>query len=119
MLALALSLSYIQNSRFQQKISQIDYLGLLLLAVGIGTLQTMLERGERLDWFTSREVVTYAVISAACLSAFGWHEPTTEDPWVDLRIFKSPQLAVGRLFGLLPAGLLLPPTSLPPSSPLT
>ena len=33
-------------------------LGLVLLAIGIGTLQTMLERGERQDWFTSREIVT-------------------------------------------------------------
>jgi DHA2 family multidrug resistance protein len=101
MLALALSLSYIFNSRFQQKVSQIDFLGLLLLAVGIGTLQTMLERGERLDWFDSREVVIYALISAACLSAFVWHELTTEYPVVDLRILKSRQLAVGVLFGLI------------------
>src|SRR5713226_519845 len=101
MLSLALSLSYIFNSRFQQKVSQIDYLGLLLLAVGIGTLQTMLERGERLDWFDSGEVVTYALISAACLSAFVWHELTTEYPVVDLRILKSRQLAVGVLFGLI------------------
>jgi MFS transporter, DHA2 family, multidrug resistance protein len=101
MLALALSLSYIFNSRFQQKVSQIDYLGLLLLAVGIGTLQTMLERGERLDWFASREVVTYALISAACLTAFVWHELTTAYPVVDLRILKSRQLAVGVLFGLI------------------
>jgi DHA2 family multidrug resistance protein len=101
MLALALSLSYIFNSRFQQRVSQIDYLGLLLLAVGIGTLQTMLERGERLDWFASSEVVTYALISAACLTAFVWHELTTEFPVVDLRILKSRQLAVGVLFGLI------------------
>src|SRR2546426_4688372 len=49
---------------FRSKADKIDYVGLVLLAAGIGTLQTMLERGERLDWFTSREVVTYAVISA-------------------------------------------------------
>src|SRR5260370_34486010 len=61
----------------------------------------MLERGERLDWFSSREVVTYAVISAACLSAFVWHELTTEYPVVDLRILKSRQLAVGVVFGLV------------------
>src|SRR5207245_501092 len=60
MLALALSLSFIQDSRFQQKAERVDYVGLVLLAAGIGTLQTMLERGERLDWFESREVVTYA-----------------------------------------------------------
>src|SRR5438093_507995 len=47
MLALALSLSFIQDSRFQQKAERVDYVGLVLLAIGIGTLQTMLERGER------------------------------------------------------------------------
>src|SRR5437879_10181834 len=61
----------------------------------------MLERGERLDWFTSREVVTYAVISAVSLVAFVWYELTTEHPVVDLRILKSRQLAVGVVFGLV------------------
>src|SRR2546428_3112862 len=101
MLALALSLSFIQNSRFQVKTDKIDYVGLVLLAAGVGTLQTMLERGERLDWFSSREVVTYAVISAVSLIAFVWHELTTEQPVVDLRILKSRQLAVGVVFGLV------------------
>src|SRR5438445_245013 len=99
MLALALSLSFIQDSRFQQKAERVDYVGLVLLAAGIGTLQTMLERGERLDWFESREVVTYGVISAVSLLAFVWHELTTEHPVVDLRILKSRQLAVGVVFG--------------------
>jgi len=54
MLALALSLSFIQDSRYQVKAEKVDYPGLLLLAIGIGTLQTMLERGERLDWFDSQ-----------------------------------------------------------------
>src|SRR5258706_8548813 len=93
MLALALSLSFIQNSRFQQKAERVDYVGLLLLAAGVGTLQVMLERGERLDWFDSREVTTYAVISAVSPIAFLWHELPTEHPVVDLRILKSRQLA--------------------------
>src|ERR1041385_3044428 len=94
MLALALSLSFINDSRFQQKSARVDYIGLLLLAVGVGTLQTMLERGERLDWFSSREVTAYGLISAVSLIAFVWHELTTEHPVVDLRILKSRQLAV-------------------------
>src|SRR5256884_1004179 len=80
MLALALSLSFIKDSRFQQKAERIDYVGLLLLAVGIGTLQVMLERGERLDWFQSREVTMYGLISAVSLIAFVWHELTTQHP---------------------------------------
>src|SRR5947199_192366 len=90
MLALALSLSFIQNSRFQQKAERVDYVGLLLLAAGVGTLQVMLERGERLDWFDSREVTTYAVVSALSLIAFVWHELTTEHPVVGLGLIFVP-----------------------------
>src|SRR5256886_609044 len=100
MLALALTLSFINDSRHQEKAEKVDYLGLALLAIGIGTLQTMLERGERLSWFESREVTTLAVISAVSLVSFIWHELTTEHPVVDLRILKSRQLAVGVVFGM-------------------
>jgi MFS transporter, DHA2 family, multidrug resistance protein len=100
-IALALTLTFIKDSAFQQKANRIDYVGLVLLAAGIGTLQTMLERGERLDWFQSSEIVTYAAISAASLIGFVWHELTTDQPVVDLRILKSRQLAVGVVFGLV------------------
>jgi DHA2 family multidrug resistance protein len=99
MLALALSLTFVLDSRYQQRAERVDYVGLLLLALGIGTLQTMLERGERLDWFDSREVVLYGLISVASLAAFVWQELTTEHPVVDLRILRSRQLAVGVVFG--------------------
>jgi len=101
MLALALTMSFIQNSRHQEKVNRVDYIGLLLLALGIGTLQTMLERGERLDWFQSKQVITLAVVSVASLVSFVWHELTTEYPVVDLRILKSRQLAVGVVFGMV------------------
>ena len=99
MLALALSLTFVQNSRFAQKVERIDYVGLVLLAAGIGTLQTMLERGERLDWFDSSQVTALAVISAVSLIVFVWHELTTDHPVVDLRILQSRQLSVGVVFG--------------------
>ncbi len=97
-LALALTLSFIQDSRHQTKAGGVDYVGLLLLATGIGALQTMLERGERLDWFESKGVTALALVSASSLIAFVWHELRTKDPVVDLRILKSRQLAVGVLF---------------------
>jgi DHA2 family multidrug resistance protein len=101
MLALALTLSFIQDSLHQERVAAVDYVGLLLLAVGIGSLQTMLERGERLDWFDSREVTALAIISVVSLVAFVWHELRTEHPVVDLRILRSRQLAVGVVFGLV------------------
>jgi DHA2 family multidrug resistance protein len=101
MLALAMTMTFIRDSLHQIKVSRVDYIGLLLLALGIGTLQTMLERGERLDWFQSKQVITLAVVSAVSLVSFVWHELTTEHPVVDLRILKSRQLAVGVVFGMI------------------
>jgi MFS transporter, DHA2 family, multidrug resistance protein len=99
LLALMLTLGYLTDSRHQTRAGRVDWLGLLLLALGIGTLQTMLERGEHLDWFASREVVAYAIISSVSLISFVWHELHTEHPVVDLRILKSRQLAAGVVFG--------------------
>ena len=101
MLALALTLSFINDSRHQQRTERVDFLGLGLLAVGIGALQTMLERGERLDWFASGQVRLLGITSALALITFIWHELTTEQPVVDLRILKSRQLAVGVVYGLV------------------
>src|SRR2546427_11371851 len=64
MLALALSLSFIQNASFQVRANKIDYVGLVLLAAGIGTLETMLERGERLEVVTPRAVVALHALIA-------------------------------------------------------
>src|SRR5881396_660274 len=55
--ALLLTLTYLRDSRFQERAERVDWIGLALLALGVGTLQTMLERGERQDWFSSRQIV--------------------------------------------------------------
>ena len=61
----------------------------------------MLERGERLDWWSSGQVRLLAITSALSLITFIWHELRTDHPVVDLRILKSRQLAVGVIFGLV------------------
>jgi DHA2 family multidrug resistance protein len=99
LLALVLTLQYLRDSRFAQKVGRVDWLGLALLALGIGTLQTMLERGERLDWFASRQIVALGLVSAVSLIAFVWHELHAEHPVVDLRILKSVQFTAGVAFG--------------------
>jgi DHA2 family multidrug resistance protein len=101
MLALALTLSYIQDSRHQEKAERVDYPGLLLLAAGVGALQIMLERGERLDWLASGQVRALALVSVVSLITFVWHELRTEHPVVDLSILKSRQLAVGVVLGMI------------------
>ena len=49
---------------------RIDYLGIGLLAVGIGSLQIVLDKGQQEDWFSSRVITTLAVLSALGLVAF-------------------------------------------------
>jgi len=101
MLALALTMSFINDSRHQERATRVDFLGLGLLALGIGCLQTMLERGERLDWWASGQVRLLGITSVVSLITFVWHELRTDHPVVDLRILKSRQLAIGVVFGLV------------------
>ena len=99
MLAFLLSATYIGDSRHAGKAGRVDVPGLVLLILGIGSLQTLLERGERLDWFASRQIVTLAIVSATSLIALVWHELRTKDPVIDLSVLKSRQLAAGMAFG--------------------
>src|SRR5215208_123237 len=74
---------------------KVDYWGIGMLAVGIGTLQIVLDKGQEDDWFSSRLITTLALLSAATLIALVIHELTTDDPVVDLRVFKVRSYAVG------------------------
>jgi DHA2 family multidrug resistance protein len=98
MVALLLTLTFIRDSAWARKVEAVDWTGLVLLILGIGCLQTMLERGESQDWFSSAEVTTYAVVSAVSLVAFVWHELRTAHPIVELRILKNRQFAAGVTF---------------------
>jgi len=74
---------------------KIDYWGIGMLAVGIGTLQFVLDKGQEADWFSSNIITTLSVISAVTLTALIWHLLHTDDPVVDLRVFKARSYAVG------------------------
>jgi DHA2 family multidrug resistance protein len=74
---------------------RVDYWGIGLLAVGIGALQFVLDKGQEDDWFTSHAIVTLSVIAAVALVALIIRELTADDPVVDLRVFKERSYAVG------------------------
>jgi DHA2 family multidrug resistance protein len=85
---------------------KIDVSGLLLMSVGLGALQIMLERGDRKDWFSSQLIVWLAVIACLGLLLFVIRELTTDDPAVDLRILKDLNFGSGTfLASVLSAGL--------------
>ena len=90
--------TYVRNAAHQVRATSIDVVGIALLALAVGSLQWMLERGERFDWFESRFIVTLACTSLASAIALVWHELRTPEPIIDFRILKSRQLAPGVLF---------------------
>jgi len=73
----------------------IDYWGIGMLAVGIGALQIVLDKGQQEDWFSSSFITSLAVISAGCIIALIIHELKTDSPVIDLRVFKARSYAVG------------------------
>jgi DHA2 family multidrug resistance protein len=64
----------------------VDYWGLGLLVITIGALQTMLDKGQEDDWFSSRFIVTLFVIAAVGLVVFVWRQLRVEHPILDLRL---------------------------------
>jgi DHA2 family multidrug resistance protein len=74
---------------------RVDYWGIGMLAVGIGALQFVLDKGQQDDWFSSSLITTLAIVSAVTLIALVFHELYTTDPIVDLRVFKVRSYAVG------------------------
>ncbi len=67
----------------------MNYVGLALLVVGIGSLQMVLDRGKELDWFNSDLVVGLAITSLIALTLLVAWELTDENPVVDLKMFAS------------------------------
>lgn len=76
----------------------LDWLGFLALTLGIGCLQLMLDRGHRLDWFDHPEIVLEAALAVLGLYLFFAHSFTTNNPFLDLRIFRDRNYVVGMVF---------------------
>ncbi len=90
--------SFVRNASHQVRATRIDGWGIVLLAVAVGSLQWMLERGERFDWFESRFVLSLAIVSVTSAVLLVWRELSVDEPIIDLRILRSRQLAPGVLF---------------------
>ncbi len=76
---------------------RLDYIGLGFLAVGIGALQVVLDKGQEDDWFGSRFILTLSVIAAICLISLVIWEWLHRDPIMDLRLFKNFNFAAANL----------------------
>jgi DHA2 family multidrug resistance protein len=73
---------------------RIDYIGVLLVALGLGFLEITCDRGQRADWFSSGLIVTTAIISGVSLIALVFWELNHEEPVVDLSLLKNRNFAL-------------------------
>ena len=100
-LAAAMIIAYVHDPEHQERPRTIDYIGIALLAVSVGSLQYLLEYGQRDDWFDSRLMTFLAVTSGVTGVILIWRELTIEDPVIDFRVLKHRQMWVGTLLGVV------------------
>ncbi|HXH71754.1 MAG TPA: DHA2 family efflux MFS transporter permease subunit [Mariprofundaceae bacterium] len=75
-----------------------DFLGFFLLSLAVSTLQLMLDRGARLDWFSSTEVMAELLLACFGFYAFIVHAATTKHPFLDLHLLKDRNYASSLVF---------------------
>jgi DHA2 family multidrug resistance protein len=115
-IATLLTMQFVRSPRYAQKqsASEIDYLGIILLAVTVGSLQYVLEKGQEEDWFNDEIITLLTATTVLGLFFFIWRELTYKNPIVNLRVLKNGNLRVGTIlsfilgFGLYGSTFIIP-----------
>ncbi len=79
---------YLSRERERSRGVRVDYVGLGLIALGVGTLQFVLDKGQEDDWFSSPLIVTFLAMAIVALATWIYWELHHKDPIVDLHLFK-------------------------------
>lgn len=114
--AVLLALQFVRSPKYGEKksLSEIDWLGIGFLAVAVGSLQYVLERGHEEDWFNSSTIIVLAITAVLGLYFFIWRELVAKHPIVELRVLKNGNLRVGTIlsfimgFGLYGSTFIIP-----------
>ncbi|RZJ23625.1 MAG: DHA2 family efflux MFS transporter permease subunit [Acinetobacter sp.] len=94
-LAAYLTLTFIRATPKDGKGQPVDWWGIGLLAVAVGSLQTLLEKGESEDWFSTPYIVALAILSVFGILLFIWRETSTDHPIVNFLIMKKRSFSIG------------------------
>jgi DHA2 family multidrug resistance protein len=114
--ATLLTLSFVRSPKYgeKSKAKDVDWIGIGLLALAVGSLQYVLEKGQDDDWFNDKLITTLAVTSALGFFFFIWRQLTFRNPIVELRVLKNGNLRVGTIlsfimgFGLYGSTFIIP-----------
>jgi DHA2 family multidrug resistance protein len=115
-IATLLTLQFVRSPKYGEKsiLSEIDWLGIGLLAITVGSLQYVLEKGQDDDWFNSSIIVYLTVTAILGLFFFIWRETSFKNPIVELRVLKNSNLRIGTIlsfimgFGLYGSTFIIP-----------
>src|ERR1700761_5450981 len=113
-MAAILSAFYLRPSKRSTDGRSIDWFGIFLLAVGVGSLQVVLERGETDDWFSATYICVLTAIASVFLAVLIWWELRVKFPVINLRVLKSTTLSISAImtfvlgFGLFSAVFVFP-----------
>lgn len=115
-IATLLTLQYVRSPKYSEKSSMgnIDWAGIGLLAVFVGSLQYILEKGQEEDWYSSSTIIILTVMSILGGFFFIWREMTFRNPIVQLKVLRNGNLRVGTIlsfilgFGLYGSTFIIP-----------
>jgi DHA2 family multidrug resistance protein len=94
-LALFLTYTFVRKTPKDAKGKPIDWWGIALLAVAVGSLQTILEKGESEDWFAKTYILVLTIAAILGTLLFIWRELSTDHPIVNFAIMRHRSFAVG------------------------
>jgi len=115
-IATLLTLQFVRSPKYAEKssTSEIDWAGIGLLAVFVGSLQYILEKGQEEDWFNNNTIIVLTVMSILGAFFFIWRETTYRNPVVQLKVLKNGNLRIGTIlsfimgFGLYGSTFIIP-----------
>jgi DHA2 family multidrug resistance protein len=101
--ATLLTLQFVKSPKYFEKTLRrhIDFLGITLLIIAVGSLQYVLEKGHDDDWFNDNIIILLSVTAVLGLFFFIWRELTYKNPIVELRVLKNGNLRVGTIMSFL------------------
>jgi DHA2 family multidrug resistance protein len=115
-IAAALVFQFVRSPRYSEKKTgrDVNYLGIVLLSIFVGSLQYVLERGHEDDWFESTTIIVLTITAVLGFFFFIWRELTHDHPIVELRVLKNGNLRIGTAlsfvlgFGLYGSTFIIP-----------
>ena len=93
-------MAFMEETKKQEHLI-FDWFGFIALAVGIGSLQLLLDRGEQVGWYGATEIWAETIVSAAGFYYFFSHSLTTQQPFVNFSMFRDRNFVSGCVFMLV------------------